>query len=262
MKRLVLLVAVFAGLVVSSALLLAADLPVVRQPNDPAFTAADRNALSAAWTAIENLLKPGYSLTRLVQLSGRQWADADYAQFVAGALQSAGYTTLLATGTWAGATRTWVLVGVPVSLGLAYLPVEAAPSLLTSNSTIGQIAWQGGASGTSFDTRYLGFVQALALAPNAPPAVAIEIGGKWVVVDETATFLVLGSDPDGGILFILWRFGDETTIADTRSVLWYTFREVGDVTVTVTVFDDRGARTDLSLAVEVLAVRPDCGCGG
>ncbi|MCX6092281.1 MAG: hypothetical protein NTX23_05390 [Candidatus Bipolaricaulota bacterium] len=260
MKRLALFVAVFAGLALSSVSLFAADLPVVRQPNDPVFSAADRSALSDAWTAIEKLLRPDYSLTRVVQLSGRQWADTDYAQFVAGALQSAGYTTLLATGMWAGATRTWVLAGVPVSLGLAYLPVEAAPSLLTSSSAIGQIAWQGGASGTSFDARYLSFSQAVALSPNAPPAVILSLGGGDAVVDVTTTFQVLGTDP-GAIFFCYWEFGDGTRIADARLTLWHTFRETGDVTVNVAVFGVRGARTDLSLVVEVLAEKPDCGCG-
>jgi hypothetical protein len=261
MKRLVLLVAVFAGLALSSASLFAADLPVVRQPNDPAFSAADRSALSAAWAAVEKLLRPGYSLTRLVHLSGRQWADADYAQFVAGALQSAGYATLLATGTWAGATRTWVLAGVPVSLGLAYLPIEAAPSLLTSNSAIGQIAWQGGSSGTSFDARYQSFSQALALAPNVPPAVTLSLGERYAVIDVTTTFQVLGTDPDDGILFYDWQLTDGTRITDPRATLWYTFREVGDVTLNVAAFDVRGGRTDVSLEVEVLAEKPDCGCG-
>jgi hypothetical protein len=260
MKRLVLVIALFVGLAVSSLPLVAADLPVVRQPNDPAFSAADRAALATAWTAVEKLLKPEYSLARLVHLSGHEWADADFAQFVAGTLQSAGYTVLLASGPWAGTTRTWILVGVPVSSGLAYLPVEAAPSLLTSSSAIGQIAWQGGASGTSFDSRYLDFTQAQALAPNAPPAVTVVVAERYAVVDETTTLMVNGSDPDDAILFYAWQFSDGTKIADPRATLWYTFREVGDATVHMTAFDVRGGRTDLSLVVEVLAERPDCGC--
>jgi hypothetical protein len=261
MKRLVLVIALFVGLAVSCLPLVGAELPVVRQPNDPAFSVADRAALAAAWTAVDKLLRPDYTLARLVHLSGREWTDADFAQFVAGTLQSAGYTVLLASGPWAGdTTRTWILVGVPVSAGLAYLPVEAAPSLLTSSSTIGQIAWQGGASGTSFDSRYLGFSQASALAPNVPPAVTVRVAEQYAVVDVTTTFMVTGSDPDDAILFFDWTFSDGTKIADPRATLWYTFREVGDATVNVTAFDVRGARTDLSLAVEVLAVEPDCGC--
>lgn len=260
MKRLVLLLAVFAGLALSSVSLFAADLPVVRQPNDPAFSAADRSALSAAWTAIEKLLRPGYPLTRVVQLSGRQWVEVDYVQFAAGVIQSAGYAVSLATGSFAGAPRTWILAGVPVSLGMAYIPVEAAPSLLPSSSWIGRIAWQGGVSGTSFDSRYFAFAEALPLPANTAAAFVVS-DSPYVVVDETATLQVLGMDPDGGILFCFWSLGDGTEEAKPGNILWHTFREVGQVPVAVSVFDMRGGRVDLSITVDVLAEKPDCGCG-
>jgi hypothetical protein len=260
MKRLVLVIALFVSLVGSTLPLVGADLPIVRQPNDPAMSAADRAALAAAWTAVEGILKAGYPLSP-VQMGKLGWSDADFVQFAAGTLESAGYTVLLVTGSWsAGTTRTWILVGVPISSGLAYIPVEAVRSAVTSSTAIGQIAWQGGASGSSFDPRYLSFTQAVALPPNSPPAVTLSIAG-YVVVDETTTLMVTGSDPDGAILAYLWTFSDGTKIAGTQAVLWYTFRDTGDATVTLTAIDTRGARTTQSEVAEVLAEKPDCGCG-
>lgn len=260
-KRILVLVVLSLGLAASSLPLAAADLPVVRQPNDPALTAADRTALASAWAAIETLLRPGFVLSRVVQLSGRQWAESDYVQFTAGVIQSAGYAVSLATGIWAGASRTWILAGVPVSLGITYIPIEAAPSLLPSTSWIGQIAWQGGVSGTSFDARYLSMTGATALAPNMPPAVNVSVAERYAVVDETTTLMVTGTDLDGVILFFDWTFADGTRITDPRATLWYTFREVGETTVRVAVYDTRGGRANLETRVDVLAVRPDCGCG-
>jgi hypothetical protein len=260
-KHLLLLIVLFVSLAVSTLPLVGAELPVVRQPNDPGYSVADRAALAAAWTAVERILNAGYPLSS-VEMRRLGWSDSDFVQFAAGTLQSAGYTMLLATGSWAaGTTRTWILAGVPLSSGLGYIPVEAAPSALGSSSAIGEIAWQSGVSGGSFDPRYLSFTQATALAPNVPPAVKILITGSYVVVDEPATLMVTGSDPDGAILAYLWAFSDGTQIAGTRPVLWYAFRETGDVTVTLTVIDTRGAQTTLSAEAEVLAVEPDCGCG-
>lgn len=256
-----LLAVLVVGLATPSLSLLASDLPVVRQPSDPALAATDRAALAAAWTAIETALRPGFVLSRVVQLSGRQWAEAEYVQFAAGVIQSTGFATSLVTGSWGGAPRTWIVAGVPVSFGMTYIPIEAAPALLASKSWIGQIAWQGGASGTSFDVRYLGFTQAVPVAPNAPPAVNLGVAERYAVVDETTTLMVTGTDPDGALLFFDWLFSDGTRITDPRATLWYTFREVGNATVGVTVFDTLGGKTSLSMVVEVLAERPECGCG-
>jgi len=260
MKRLVLLIVLFVSLAVSTLSLVGADLPVVRQPNDPGYSAADRAALAAAWTAVEGILNAGHPLSS-VQMGKLGWADSDFVQFAAGTLQSADYTVLLASGSWAGTTRTWILVGVPLSSGLGYIPVEAIPSALASSYAIGQIAWQNGVSGTSFDSRYLSFTQAAAPAPNSPPAVTLSIADRYVIVDETTTLMVTGGDPDGVILAYLWTFSDGTEIAGTQPVLWYAFREVGDATVSVTAIDTRGVRTSLSLKAEVLAEAPECGCG-
>jgi hypothetical protein len=263
MKRTFVLLALVVGFGVASLPLAAADLPVVRQPNDPAYSAADRGALSAAWTAVADLLRADFSLPRVAQLRGLIWSDADYAGFVAGTLQAAGYTAYLVTGPFAGASRSWVLAGVALPSGaVGYLPVEAAPSLLTSTSVFGQIAWQNGVPGTSFDPRYLAFTQAQLLPPNMPPATTFTIAGGWVAVDITATFLVMGSDPDGGLLAFIWEFSNGEKIVDTRLTLWYTFKEIGDAWAKLTVVDTRGARTVQTIEIDVLAEKPDCGCGG
>ncbi len=261
MKRLLPLAIVLALVVSFSISVLGADLPVVRQPNDSVYSAADRAALATACAAIEDLLRPDYSLSRLAHVGGLVWGDADFVQFAAGTLQAAGYTVFLASGAWgADATRTWILAGVPLSSGLGYIPVEAVPSALASNFTIGQIAWQGGVSGTSFDSRYQSFAQATALAPNSPPVVVLSIGERYAVKDETTALQVLGTDPDDAILGYVWTISDGTTIDDRGRTLYYTFNDVGDATVTVVVLDVRGARTTLSEDIEVLAERPDCGC--
>ncbi len=261
MKRFFVCAILGAGLLALSSAAFAADAPIVRQPNDPALTSSDRAALAAAWSAVGQLLTPDYQLASLVHLSGRTWAEADFVQFAAGVLQGAGYAVDLATGPWAGGTtRTWILVGIPSSQGLAYFPVEAAPSLLPAYGAIGQIAWQGGVAGSSYDVRYLTFSQATPLAANLPPAVTLSVAPHYVVANETTTLIVSGQDPDGEILFNLWTFADGTTVADPRPVLWHTFRKVGTTTVFVSVFDTRGGHTDLSEELDVLAEKPDCGC--
>ncbi len=106
MKRLLLLIALVVSLVVVTLPLVAADLPVVRQPSDPAFSAADRAAMASAWGAIQDTLQADFSLARFVHLQGLSWSDADFVQFAAGTLQAAGYTVLLATGSWAAGCRT------------------------------------------------------------------------------------------------------------------------------------------------------------
>lgn len=260
MKRLVLLIPLLVSLAVSALPLDGAEFPVVRQPSDPTISAADRAALATASVAVEGVLKVGYPLSPL-QMGKLGWSDDDFVQFTAGTLQAAGYTVLLATGSWSsGATRTWILVGVLLSSGLGYIPVEAVPSVLASNVAIGQVAWQGGVSGTSFDARYLTFTQAVALPPNSPPNETLTVTGGYAVVDMTATLMAMGSDPDDAVLAYLWAFSDGSEIAGTQPVLWYTFRETGDATVTLTIVDTRGARTTLSKVVDVLAEEPACGC--
>jgi len=252
-----------AGLLVSSLSLFATDLPVVRQPGDPALTGDDRAALAAAWTAVEPLLKPGYDLAQVVRTSGRQWAELDFVQFTAGVLQSAGYTVALATGPWQGTTRTWILVGVPVSAaagGMAYIPVEGAPAYLGARSLIGQVAWQGGIVGSTFDARYMTFTAATPVGYNMVPAVRVSVPLGYGVVNDTTTLQISGTDPDGQILFCYWRLSDGTVLADSRLTIWHRFRTIGLAQATVSVYDTRGGRTDLVFPVDVLAEKPDCGC--
>lgn len=264
MKRLLLLTALVVSLGILTLPLVAADLPVVRQPSDSAFSAADRAALASAWVAIQDTLKADFSPARFAHLQGLSWSDADFVQFAAGTLQAAGYTVLLATGSWAaGTSHTWILVTVSASFGPTYVPVEAVPALLPSASMIGEIAWQGGVAGSSFDVRYLTFEQAVALPPSPPPSVAFHVADPFVVVDAPATLMVTGSDPSNAILAYLWTFPDGTKIADTRLVFWYTFHQVGEATVILTAINVRGARTSLSDTVNVLETGPDaCDCHG
>ncbi len=262
MKPLLVLTALVVSLGVLTLPLVAADLPAVLQPSDSAFSAADRAAMASAWAAIQDTLKADFSPARFAHLQGLTWSDADFVQFAAGTLQAAGYTVLLATGSWAvGTSHTWILVGVPVSFGLAYVPVEAAPAMVPSSSKIGQIAWDGGVAESSYDARYLTFEQAAVLPPNSPPNVAFHVADAFVVVDEPATLMVTGVDPNNAVLAYIWTFSDGTKIADTRLVFWYAFHSVGEATVNLVAISVRGARTSLSDTVNVLEVAPeDCHC--
>ncbi|MEW5827163.1 MAG: hypothetical protein AB1778_10075, partial [Candidatus Bipolaricaulota bacterium] len=117
--RLGLAVVLLAGSLASVAT--AADLPVVRQPNDPAYSAADRTALAAAWAAVDPILAAGTPIPafRLVQ---NGWSERDFLLFAAGTLQSAGYSVFLATGALTpGVEHTWLLVGVALPGGTGYL---------------------------------------------------------------------------------------------------------------------------------------------
>jgi hypothetical protein len=263
MKRLLLLTALVISLGTLTLPLVAADLPVVRQPSDSAFSAADRAAMASAWVAIQDALKADFSPARFAHLQGLSWSDADFVQFAAGTLQAAGYTVLLATGFWGGMSHTWILVTLSASFGPTYVPVEAVPALLPSSSMIGQIAWQDGVAGSTFDVRYLTLEQAVALPPSSPPSVAFHVADPFVVVDAPATLMVTGSDPSNAILAYLWAFPDGTKIADTRLVFWYTFRQVGEATVNLTAISVRGARTNSSDTVNVLETGPAaCDCHG
>jgi hypothetical protein len=247
-----------ASLVLLSAVSFAETVTVL-QPSDSGYSSTERTALLAGADAVQKVLNEGFPFPRF-RLIQQGWTDDAFIQFAAGTLRSAGYSVVLAEGTMSGVARTWILVGIDLGSRTGWIPVEAAASWVSSEYRLGEIAWQGGVAGGSFDSRYLAFSQTVALAPNAPPAITLTEPNRNVIVDVRATFQAVGSDPDGTIIAYQWTFGDRDTLTDTHATVWYAFKDAGEQTVHLVVIDNRGGRTTASVTVDVLAEDPGCGC--
>jgi hypothetical protein len=250
---------ILLALLVVFSLVLAAQTVTVLQPSDAGYSSAERAALLAGATAVQNILDEGFPFPRF-RLIQQGWTDDAFIQFAAGTLRTAGYSILLAQGTISEAAHTWILVGIDLGDRTGWIPVEGAASWVSSEYRIGEIAWQGGVAGGSFDSQYLTYSQTVALAANVPPQISLNDLNRNVVVDVKATFQAVGSDPDGTILAYEWTINGRDTLIDTRSTLWYTFSKTGKATVDLVVIDNRGAKTTASVTVDVLAEDPGCGC--
>jgi len=237
---------------------LAADLPVVLQPTDPSFSASDRAAISSGIAEIERILREGYPVPTH-RLSGRGWLDRDFVLFVAGILGSNGYETAVVEGSVSGGSRCWVLVGIPLEAGTAWIPIAAAPGEVRTSSRLGKIAWAG-SSETALDSAYLSFDRVVELAPNAAPTVSIAVIG-YVVAGMDTSLHAHAADRDGTIIAYSWTIeGDDEVYEETDAIFSYAFPETGKYDVTLVVYDNRGA---LGIATETVNVKGEwnCNCG-
>lgn len=243
--------------VISCAAVLGAG-PSVSVLPPSAYTGPDRAAFTAGVDAIGRQLQAGYPVprARLVKLG---WSEPQFVDLAAGTLRQAGFRVLLADGDFAGTPHTWILVGIELSAGYAWVPVEASPVWLSSEWQFGAIAWQG-APGAAFDPRYSAFTATRELAANRPPQIVLMPPRTAVVIDEDTTFLVTGSDPDGTIIAYIWTIDGEETLVDTRAMFRYAFSKLGEHHVALEVVDNLGGRTAASVDLEVLAEDPGCGC--
>ena len=235
----------------------AADVPVVLQPTDSAFSSSDRAVLLAAAEDVERILRQGYPIG-YSRLASSGWLDRDFVVFAAGTLQFAGYEIAVVEGSdGSGGNRLWILVGFSLGERVGWIPVEATPSEVGAPWLLGRIPWAG-VSGSEFDASYLAFERVVGLAVNAAPTARIARAGA-VVVDELTSFSGRAEDRDGTIIAYAWSVDGEALEVSTNFVLRYTFTEVEEYELTLVVFDDRGAQATATEIIEVLADR-DCSC--
>jgi PKD repeat protein len=91
---------------------------------------------------------------------------------------------------------------------------------------------------------------------NDPPAI---VGGptvapKLLYVNQSASFSVTATDPDGDELAYLWNFGDGRMSAAAAPT--YAYAAAGTYAATVTISDGQGGVTTGNLSVEILANSP------
>jgi hypothetical protein len=236
----------------------AADVPVVLQPTDPAFSASERATLLAAARDVERVLQGGCPVS-YSGLVSKGWLDRDFVVLTAGILQSAGYEVVVVEGDdGSGGSLLWILVGIPLGERTGWIPVEASPSDGASCHLRG-VAWSGN-SDTEFEASHLTFDRVVELAPNAAPTARIVSIGM-VVVDEQTSFHGRAEDRDGTIIAYVWSIDGEEVEVSTNFVLRYTFTDIKEYEVTLVVFDNRGAQATATKVIEVLA-EGNRGCCG
>lgn len=237
----------------------AADVPVVLQPMDAAFSPSERAVLLAAAQDVERILQQGYP-TSYSRLASSGWLDRDFVVFAAGTLQFSGYEVIVVEGDdGSGGNRLWILVGIALGERTGWIPVEATPSQVGASWLLGRIPWIG-ISGTEFEAFYLAFDRVVELVPNTPPTAQITSIGV-VVIDEQTAIHGRAEDRDGTIIAYVWSIDGEEIEVSTSFVFRHTFIALEEYEVTLVVFDNRGAQATASGLVEVLAERTCSRCG-
>ncbi len=91
-------------------------------------------------------------------------------------------------------------------------------------------------------------------SPNKPPVASITPPSRTITAGEEVCFDASRSkDPDGKIVSYEWKFGDGST--GTGEKVTHRFTQTGVYTVTVTVTDDRGAKTTATSTITVNAIK-------
>ncbi|MCK5292190.1 MAG: PKD domain-containing protein [Thermoplasmata archaeon] len=94
--------------------------------------------------------------------------------------------------------------------------------------------------------------------PNQDPgSPTITASATTAEVDETITFDVSATDPDGDTLTYSWDFGDSTT--DDGASVTHAFTEAGTYTVTVTADDGNGGTSTQTQSITVEEAAEDAG---
>jgi len=251
----------FALLLAWSLALAAAEGPVVLQPDDPSFSGGEeRLALDGMLETLHSDLAGGFPQS-VYRLERSGWNDRAFAQYVAGRLAGLGYPSVVVeTDDASGATRLWVLAGVLVGEDrVAYVPVITSRTDVTASNRLGVIAWSGEAAGR-FDPVYTDYDRVVDVAANRLPTASIIPPRRVVVINERTSFVSSSRDPDGTIIATAWDFGDGETVSGSSITVMHTYTSLGEFTVTVTVYDDRGGESSAQVTIDVLAEDPGCGC--
>ena len=254
--------AVFVLLMLCAAGWMTGAQPEVLQPDT--YNTSQRSALSTATAELE-LLLDDMLLGSQMRLAERTWTSKEFSSFTAGALDQLGYETAVVSGQWPNERHTWVLVRVVVGNGIAWIPVEATPSPGLLQDSLGHVAW-GGAG--LYAESYLQYDLVLEQGPNLAPVSVVR--SPTVIIGEIATFLALQSrDPDGEIILYVWEVDGDRRPTTTKTWSYdHVFEQDGAHALTLTVVDNRGARTSTVVSLEILsseestASPPDCGCAG
>lgn len=255
--------AVLVALILSSFSLVGqGTTPLIAQPDEAGYSAAERAALDSGIRDLERLLAD-WTLGPRRRLGEAGWNAARFAAYTAGALERLGYQTVVVERTSeTGAVRTWVLVGLDLGARTAWIPVEPVTDPSQQQTTLGSVARDGEQSGAlRFDARYTAYEAVVDLPPNAPPVAAITPTLNELEGGSSAWFGHRSADPDGEIVLYQWTFDDDATSPMTGSSTWYDFPSLGFHTITLTVTDSRGAQASATHTVEVVPPPDNCGCG-
>ena len=235
--------------------------PEVLQPES--YSVSQRGTLSAATTELEERLSDSL-LGSQRRLGERAWTSQEFSAFTAGALTQLGYETVVVSGQWSGERHAWVLVEIDVGDdATAWVPVEATPAPGAVQGSLGHVAWGGGGL---YAESYLQYDLVLDLVSNLAPAAIVSLPTTAPLTGEFANFLALQSrDPDGEIILYIWEVEGDRRPTLTKSWSYdRAFEQEGSYTLTLTVVDNRGARTSaaaVSFDVYAEPEQGDCGCG-
>lgn len=90
---------------------------------------------------------------------------------------------------------------------------------------------------------------------NEPPIALFTYSPENPDVNQTITFNASDSyDPDGEVVRYYWDFGDEMSALD--KIITHSYASAGNYTVTLTVYDDKGAENSTTKKVEVREAKP------
>jgi hypothetical protein len=261
MKRRTLRLAVLSALLMTTLnclAVLAAETPVFLQPNDPTFSGSDRSAIASAIAQLNAVLQEGYPVPTF-RLADAGWTDRDFVVFVAGYLNSSGYTAVVVEGDDGnGDHQLWIFVKIPLDGKTAWVPVEAVPSIVGSSSRLGIIPWLG-SSQTEFDPAYAAFSHVVELARRSAPTVQIIMVGYPLINNDTP-FHASTASPQNIIAYVWTIEGDDEVYVETNAASFkYEFTEVRKTLVTLVVYDRWGTRGTATKMVDVTG-EANCGC--
>jgi hypothetical protein len=268
-KRVIMLIISLLFLPVSA---LGDESPQVLQPNTTGYSATQLAAVSRAITDIEETLED-YHLGSKRYFGPEEWLSQDFAAYTAGTLAELGYEArLVRQGDWPDGMHVWVLVGIHLGVGTAWIPVESSPEAGHNQQTLGYIPSYTDSGGNLwFEARYVSFSEVVELPPNLSPVAKFRLPPWAGEVNESVKFTALGSyDPDGEIVIYHWDFGDGKTWISSSRVCRHGFNRQGFYTITLTVVDNQGKGDTTSDTLRVLSGEESetgpsssggCGCG-
>ncbi|UCF09780.1 MAG: PKD domain-containing protein [Candidatus Bipolaricaulota bacterium] len=250
-----------------AASLVAAAQVEVLHPNAGYFAANELEVLLPAINRLTSLLSASdYA-------SGRwypdQWTSVDFAAYSQGILAAEGFaSTLVAADGWPDGRHVWLLVEVPLAGKIVWVPVEALPEPGHAQRRLGRVPlWTDGAGVLWYEDAYGRYDDVLDLSENVPPLPVIGATPLRGSVGHETTFFGLHSrDSDGEIVLWFWDFGDGAEASG--AIADHTFSAERVYTVTLTVYDNRGAHSSVVFSYPVALPRAPtspgggCGCGG
>jgi len=254
--------------VLALAIALAAGVPargqVVAQLDAQNFSAQELGHLSAELARLGELLDdPSLGPQRKLGQDGWSWES--FAAFSAGSLADRGYPVVLARD----GGRVWVLVGVLVDGKTVWVPVEPSPAAGERQLTLGRIPFATASSGSlRLESLYLSFASTAELPPNQRPTASFTVSDN-VIDPSTAVHLtaLTSSDPDGRIVLYRWCIDGGPCVATTSWSYVTTLRTPGNVSITLTVFDNAGESASMQITIVVRHIidpppppDPNCGC--